>query len=210
MTDAELRKLKRTDLLEMLLEQSKENEALKEEVEQLKSQLASREIKINEAGTIAQASFELNGVLEAAQAAAQQYLDNLARLEERKEKVCCEMEAETAAKVNRLMSETQNQCEEKERTTADRCAAMEQAVVERCNLMKSETKQWCADKEEETNKKCQEREQEAQNRCEKLSKKAEADVEARWAELSNRLETFYNAHIGLRELIASTGGLQRE
>ena len=77
MTDVELRKLKRADLLEILVEQGQENEALKARVEELEKKLEDREIRINNAGTIAEAAFEMNGVLEATQAAAQQYLDNI-------------------------------------------------------------------------------------------------------------------------------------
>lgn len=82
MTDKELQKLSRIDLLELLLEKSKENEKLQEELEQVKAKLAEREIKIEKAGSIAEAALALNGVFEAAQAAADQYLENLRRISE--------------------------------------------------------------------------------------------------------------------------------
>lgn len=77
MTEKELRKLSRMDLLEILLEKSKENERLKLELEEVKKQLSDRMIKIEKAGSIAEAALKLNGVFEAAQAAADQYLENL-------------------------------------------------------------------------------------------------------------------------------------
>lgn len=80
MNDKQLRRLKRADLLEMLIEQSKEVESLKQQVQELQEKLEDRQIRIEKAGTIADAAFELNGVLAAAQAAAKQYLDNLERL----------------------------------------------------------------------------------------------------------------------------------
>lgn len=80
MTDKELRKLSRIDLLELLLEKSRENEKLKEELEQVKAQLADRKINIEKAGSIAEAALALNGVFQAAQAAADQYLENLRRI----------------------------------------------------------------------------------------------------------------------------------
>ena len=82
MTDKELQKLSRIDLLELLLEKSKENEKLQEELEQVKAKRAEREIKIEKAGSIAEAALALNGVFEAAQAAADQYLENLRRISE--------------------------------------------------------------------------------------------------------------------------------
>lgn len=77
LTENELRKLSRIDLLELLLEKSRENEKLQEELDSVKAQLAERNIKIEKAGSIAEAALALNGVFEAAQAAADQYLENL-------------------------------------------------------------------------------------------------------------------------------------
>ena len=77
LTENEIRKLSRIDLLELLLEKSRENEKLQEELEKIKAQLAERNLKIEKAGSIAEAALALNGVFEAAQAAADQYLENL-------------------------------------------------------------------------------------------------------------------------------------
>ncbi len=77
MTDSELRKLKRSELLEILLDQAREIEDLTTENRQLKKQLEDRRIRIANAGTMAEAAFALNGVFEAADAAVRQYLDNI-------------------------------------------------------------------------------------------------------------------------------------
>ena len=84
MTDKELRKLKRTDLLELLIEQSKEVESLKKRIEELEAELADRRLMIQESGSIAEAALKLNGVFEAAEAAAQEYLENIRRISEEK------------------------------------------------------------------------------------------------------------------------------
>ena len=81
MTDKELKRLSRAELLELLLEQVEENEALRAEIADLKGQLEDRVIKIEKAGSIAEAALRLNGVFEAAEAAAKQYLDSLKELE---------------------------------------------------------------------------------------------------------------------------------
>lgn len=77
MKEKELRHLSRMDLLEMLLEQSKEVERLQKELETVKKQLEDRRIMEQEAGSIAEASLRLNKVFEAAQQAADQYLENI-------------------------------------------------------------------------------------------------------------------------------------
>ncbi|MBQ2690784.1 MAG: DNA repair protein [Clostridia bacterium] len=84
MTDKELRKLTRAELLEMLISQMKENERLQEQVEELAAQLEDRRIMLEEAGSIAEASLRLNGVFQAAEKAAQQYLENIKRLSDEK------------------------------------------------------------------------------------------------------------------------------
>lgn len=77
MTDKELRKLKRIEILELLLEQSRENERLRAEIAEVNKKLEDKEIAIKEAGSIAEAALKLNGIFEAAQRAADQYLENL-------------------------------------------------------------------------------------------------------------------------------------
>ena len=94
MEDRELQRLKRGDLLELLLEQSKENDSLKKaleerekQIQELEKKLENRKIDLENAGTIAEASFKLNGVFEAAENAAKQYLENLEALYEKEKKV---------------------------------------------------------------------------------------------------------------------------
>ena len=82
MTDKDLRRMSRSELLELLLFQMEENERLKKQLNKAKRKLESRDIMIEEAGSIAEAALRLNGVFEAAQEAAQQYLENIKRLEE--------------------------------------------------------------------------------------------------------------------------------
>lgn len=77
MTDAELKKLKRHELLQMLLEQSKTLEALRAELEEKNKLLEERRIKLEKSGSIAEAALKLNDIFEAAQAAADQYLYNI-------------------------------------------------------------------------------------------------------------------------------------
>lgn len=77
MTAKELKRLRRSDLLEMLLDLSKENQALRQELAKARQQLQDRTIRIQESGSLAEAVLRLNGVFEAAQAACQQYEENL-------------------------------------------------------------------------------------------------------------------------------------
>ena len=77
MTPKELRRLRRSDLMEMLLQLSKENLQLRQDLEDARQQLQEKHIKIEEAGSLAEAVLRLNGIFEAAQAACDQYEENV-------------------------------------------------------------------------------------------------------------------------------------
>lgn len=77
MTDKELRRMSRSELLEMLIEQMEENERLKQSLAQVQAELLDRRITIDRTGSIAEAALALNGVFEAADKAARQYLENI-------------------------------------------------------------------------------------------------------------------------------------
>lgn len=107
MTERELRRLSRTDLLELLLAQRRENEQLRCILDETQSQLADRTIKIDKAGSIAEASLQLSGIFTAAQDSCQYYLENVKLLSERQAKVCQQMEEETKQKCERMVAEAE-------------------------------------------------------------------------------------------------------
>ena len=75
MTKRELRRTGRLGLIKLLLEIQKENDLLREQLDDAHRRLASREIRLSHAGSIAEAALGLNRVFETAQAAADQYLE---------------------------------------------------------------------------------------------------------------------------------------
>ena len=77
MTDKELRRLRRDDLLQILINQQKQIDALNEQLQQSKEALANRDIAIQEAGTLAEAALKMNGVFESAQNAAEEYVQQM-------------------------------------------------------------------------------------------------------------------------------------
>ena len=80
MQKKELRRMRRDELVEIIYELKKELEETKQEKAQLEEQLETRMIQISEAGSIAEAALQLNGIFAAAQAAADDYLNNLKRM----------------------------------------------------------------------------------------------------------------------------------
>lgn len=123
MTEKELRRLKRSDLLEMLLEQSREVERLKEELAEAKNKLEERQIRLENAGSIAEASLSVSGVFEAAQDAAVRYLESLKAINSKQEE---------------MLAETERKCQEKNK-----------ACVERVRKMLEETERQCTERKEQ-------------------------------------------------------------
>lgn len=138
MTDQELRKLSRKDLLELLITQGRERDALQTELEQVKTALTNRQLQIEQAGSIADASLQLNGVFEAAQAAAQQYLENIRQRSEqieavcaKREAACAQLETETQRKVVQQLKEATRAAQEMEAETRRKCQALETEAKEK-------------------------------------------------------------------------------
>lgn len=145
MTEYDLRKLKRNDLLEMMLDQAKELERVKQELEQRTGQLEQcrkeleaaraalhkREIDINEAGSIAVAALKLNGIFEVAQAASQQYIENIKRLNERQEMICARRSEENRLKTEQMLKETEQKCRTMEEDAKRRSEAYWTEVSQR-------------------------------------------------------------------------------
>lgn len=84
MSNTDLKKLKRIQLLEMLLMQTQRVEELEAELKEkdlklaeLQKQLDEKKIAVSEAGTLAQAALEMNNMFRRADKAASQYLENV-------------------------------------------------------------------------------------------------------------------------------------
>ncbi|SFQ56052.1 DNA repair protein [Streptococcus equinus] len=88
MLDAkQLRKLRRSDLFELLVEQAKEIEKLQGQVKELEGKLERRELEVTDAGSIAEAALAISKVFEEAQAAADTYLYNVKRMADAKNNI---------------------------------------------------------------------------------------------------------------------------
>ena len=70
MAERELRRMNRMELIEIIY-------ALKQQNANLRRQLADRTLRLEQVGSIAEAALSLNRVFEAAQAAADQYLESV-------------------------------------------------------------------------------------------------------------------------------------
>jgi len=108
MTDKQLKKLSRAELLEMLLMQTNEVKRLTEELEQTKKQLEDRRMIIQEAGSIAEATVGLNQLFRNAQNTAEEYLEHIRQMEAETAERCRRMEAQTQEKCDAMLADARN------------------------------------------------------------------------------------------------------
>lgn len=131
----DLRSMSKTELLTMLRDQEVEINELKEENARLRQQLEDKRIGLQECGSIAQAALKLNGVFEAAQAAADQYLESVK---------AGSSGAELNAQIQEELAQTRARCQQMEEEAARRVERQRQAfarMVERCCLDNPELKE---------------------------------------------------------------------
>ena len=105
MTDRQLRKASRLDLLRMLLEEKKNSEALRDQIQNMQMQLDDRQIHMDQAGSLADAALKLSGIFDAAESACQYYTENIRKLSGRQEEICRKMEQETREKCDRMLEQ---------------------------------------------------------------------------------------------------------
>lgn len=108
----ELKRLGRSDLLEMLLELSLENDRMSQELTVLRAKMQQRAIDLEDSGSLAEAALKLNDVFRAAQAACEQYRENIRSRSDNADAIFREKEEQAQAQCRHLVEETEKQCRE--------------------------------------------------------------------------------------------------
>ena len=174
MNDSELKRLSRRDLLELLIAQGRERDALQEELEaqrqayeaqleetraslqaqldEARAALEARRLEMENAGSLAEAALALNDVFAAADNAAQQYLESIRRRSEALDAECAQREAACTAQIEAQLQEAAEAAEALKAQAEARIAAAKAAEAQ-----------------------------------------AQAQAEAYWDKTAQRLIAFYNA-----------------
>ncbi len=111
----------------------READSLRRELDTAREELKSRKIAIDKAGSIAVAALQLNGIFEAAQAAGQQYIENIKALSERQDAVCAERDARNKIEIENRLRETAVKCAEMEANSRKKCETMEAEAKQRAD-----------------------------------------------------------------------------
>jgi len=147
MSDKEIRTMDRVHLLNVLRQlelevedKNKQIETLTSEKDAIAKQLEDRQISLEKAGSLAEASILVSGVIQAAQEAADVYLVNIKRMEAEKAAAASTSEAEVKLKIDGMLQEAERKRKEIETEAAIRAETMLKDAEQKRGAMEFEEK----------------------------------------------------------------------
>ena len=120
MKEQDLKKMSRTDLIQLVMEQERSMDALQARIITMERQQRERSFRMKKFGSLAEASLQLNGVFEAAQRAANQYLESAAQLSA----ACKQQKLES----DRLLAKTKEECRKMQEQTEAVCRQLRESA----------------------------------------------------------------------------------
>ena len=91
MTDKEFKRLNRSQLIDIIYQLQVKQKELEEENQKLMAEMADKRIRLRQAGNIAEASLAIHNVMQSAQDAAAQYLEEIRIMQEESAEKCRRM-----------------------------------------------------------------------------------------------------------------------
>ena len=88
MTDKEFKRLSRSQLIDIIYQLQLKQKELEEENRKLKAEVGDKRIRLREAGNIAEASLAMHNVMQSAQDAADQYLEEIRAMKQDTAEAC--------------------------------------------------------------------------------------------------------------------------
>lgn len=180
MTKNDARKLKRGDLLELLIEQTEENQRLMNKISQLEAKLSERVIVMEQAGSIADAALGLTEVFSQAQDSADRYLESIRQKLGEAETTLCQAQ-EKAKQIEQkaqedgqtLVRKAQDEAQALSRKAQEEARELTRQTQEKADALMAQTQASCAGQMEKVKADCEERERQAQAEYEKRLAEAE-------------------------------------
>lgn len=182
MTKNDAKKLRRGDLLELLIEQTEENQRLMNKISQLETKLSERVIVMEQAGSIADAALGLTEVFSQAQDSADRYLESIRQKQ---------AEAEEALRQAREKAKQIEQMAREEGQTTVRKAQEEgqatlQKAQEEAQELTRQTREIAEALTAQTQAECAQQREKARADCKVLECQTQAECEKRLAEAEQK------------------------
>lgn len=113
MQEKELRKMTRSELIEIIYAMQQNEKALIAEKEELQAKLDDRILRVNKAGSIAEAALSVNKVLEACQQSANDYLASIAKVQEETKQKAEQILTQARKRADEIVKEAQIEASKK-------------------------------------------------------------------------------------------------
>ena len=198
MTEKEIKKLNRQDLLVLLTEQTARANQLEEKLLDAEARLKERNLVVESCGTMAEASLKLNDVFKAVDDAAAQYLENVKQLCEKQEEQSKQLEAESRQKAEQLEAESRQKAEQLEAESRQKAEQLEAESKQKAEQIIREAEEFAAQENE---------------RAEKMIKEAEetaaaelAKIDIKWEEIQTRIRSMEDEYSWLKFIINGVNG----
>lgn len=144
MTDKEFKKLRRDELIEIIYQLQQNEKNLMQDVAALQRKLAERRVKMENVGSIADAALMLNGVFEAAQAAADQYVEQVRELNEHASEHSQLLLDDANRQAEEILEAARTESEELRQKTSLKCAEMRRETELACAEMRRQAEIDCS------------------------------------------------------------------
>jgi len=171
--EKELRKMNRTELIEIIYALKKEEEEVNQKLEEAEQQLQNRTIQIAKAGSIAEAAMELNHVFASAQKAADEYLNSVHAVNEEAEQYAKRIRKEAEEEALAIRAKTEEETELLRKQTEIAVHAEMEKMKMTCQEMLAAAVQKQKETEEACQRMAEEAEQERKQNGMRLRKNAE-------------------------------------
>ena len=204
MADKELRRMSRPELIEIIYALKSNEEVLKKKNTQLNEQLNDRTIRMEKAGSIAEASLQLNDIFTVAQEAADEYLNSIKAANESME----DKQRAAAIEADRVVSEAKAQAEgiigdANEEATRIMTMAKEQAesTLSEARTASQQMTEAAQKRSQSMITAAESKRDQLEQACREKAEETQKELEARWDAFENRLEDVLSQHRELSMLL---------
>ena len=155
MADRELRRMHRAELIEIIYALKQSEDQLKAQNAALTAQLQDRQLRLESAGSIAQAALELNTVFAAAQAAADDYLHSVQASLADTNATAANTLSQARSEAKRILEQAQADADSLKAQAQQECDAMTAAAAQKRTQTEADCKAMVEQAEQEVQQRWQ-------------------------------------------------------
>lgn len=121
--------LSKNEMVMVMHDQEQEIDRLKAKVSELQATIDNYEIKVEESGTLAEASAQINNLFEAAQATVETYIDNIKKRAEKSEEILADVQKQAEGIISEAEAVAQKRLEAADVEIDEKWAVIESRLL---------------------------------------------------------------------------------